>query len=111
MNKSNETKISKAQRGSYHEWLQATADECVGKGIDLTMLFENPVDIPVTKDTLHKGMTHKLIKFRYNKDSTEDCTETEINEVINDLRNIISKRSEGKVNLPFPLKSLEQHGE
>jgi len=105
---SNEPKISKAQRGSYHEWMQATADECVAKGIDLTMLFKDPTQIPVTKDTLHKGMTHKLINFRYNKDSTEDCTEDEINVVINDLRNIISQKSDGKVNLPFPVKSLEE---
>lgn len=105
---SNDRKISKAQRGSYHEWMQATADMCVEKGIDLTMLFTNPVDIPVTKDTLHKGMTHRLIKTRYNKESTEDCTENEINEVIDDLRRIISKRSNGEVNLPFPLRSIEE---
>jgi len=104
---SNELKISKAQRGSYHEWMQATADMCLETGTDLTILFDKPEDIPVTKDTLHKGMTHKLIKFRYNKDSTEDCTEDEINVVINDLRNIISKRSKGRVNLPFPLRSIE----
>ena len=105
---SNEPKISKAQRGSYHEWMQATADECVAKGIDLTMLFKDPTQIPVTKDTLHKGMTHKLIDFRYQKQSTEECTESEINVVINDLRNTISQKSEGKVNLPFPVKSLEE---
>ena len=104
---SNERKISKAQRGSYHEWMQATANECLEKGIDLTILFKDPAQVPVTKDTLHIGMTHVLIKQRYNKDSTEDCTEDEINVVINDLRNIISKRSKGEVNLPFPLRSIE----
>jgi len=105
---SNDKLISKAQRGSYHEWMQATADACVEQGINLVMLFDKPEEIPVTKDTLHKGMTHKLIKFRYEKDSTEDCTEYEINEVIDDLRRIICKRSGGKVNLPFPLRSEEE---
>jgi hypothetical protein len=96
------------QNRAYQKWIQETADECVAKGINLFVLYDKPEEIPVTKESLHKGMTHKLIKVRYDKNSTADLTTKEMTETIEDLRRIISMRSKGKVNLPFPSQLIKQ---
>jgi hypothetical protein len=94
------------QNKAYHKWIKEVADECVEKGINLSVLFKDPGEVPVTKGSIHQGMTLRLAKVRYNKTSTTQLTTTEMSQVVEDVRGIISERSHGEVDLPFPSQEL-----
>ncbi len=108
MEQPNEQPRTSPQNRAYNKWIQEVADECVEKGVNLVALFKDPAEIPVTKESLHKGMTHRLIKLRYDKTSTADLTVKEMMQTVEDLRMIISQRSKGAVDLPFPSQTIKQ---
>lgn len=99
------------QNNGYYKWRTELANECVAKGINAVVLFKDPAEIPVTEGTIHY-MMHKISEAKYGKESTAELTTKELTDCANDLRNIISLRSQGEVNIPFPseerLKTIEE---
>jgi signal transduction histidine kinase len=60
-----------------------------------------------TPEILHEVITKKLIKKLYDKDSTTKLDTKQISEVVEIIRNAISERTGGEINIPFNEKEMQ----
>ena len=87
------------QNSNYWAWITELAREMNDKGIDLNEVLTVPI-MP-TGEILHEVITKKLIKSIYGKKSTTELDTKELSEVVDIIRNAISERTKGEINLPF----------
>lgn len=87
------------QNSTYWQYMTALSKEMLEKGIDLEEVLTVPI-MP-TPEILHEVITKKLIKSLYGKKSSTELDTKQLSEVVEIIRNAISERTNGEINIPF----------
>lgn len=88
------------QRGAYHLYFELLAETLTGAGLDMKKVLKPEVDIPWTKDSVKTFLWKPLLKAMTNKDSTEDMTSKEVNEVYEVLDRHLAEKFGVSVDFP-----------
>jgi len=92
------------QNNNYWAWITEMSNQLVLHGVDLKEIIEVP--IMATPEILHEVVTKKLIKSLYGKGSSKDLTTVEMMQVVNIIRDVFIKRTDGEINIPFNEKDM-----
>lgn len=90
------------QNRRYWQWLTELSNELVAHGVDMREAIQVP--LTATPELLHQQVVHKIIKAKYNKDSTTELSTTEMSDVTDLVTQVFSERTEGNVYVPFDPK-------
>ena len=102
-----ETKLTRQQQRSLFKWLGLIADALNEEGITLNEFLMPAIEVPATKENLHKTFLKQLIKNLHNEDST---TEIKKNKEIDQLIDIITLHCANNFQLnvpPFPSSEVQ----
>lgn len=94
-----EEKLSRQQQKSLFKWLGLIADELNREGITLNEFLMPAIEVPATKENLHKTFLKQLIKNLHNQDST---TEIKKKKEIDELIDIITLHCANNFQLSVP---------
>lgn len=74
--------LTNQQRKSLRKWERMIAAEMLLEGITMNMVLEaKQIDVNPTMEMIHMVIIKPLVMAMYGKDSTEDLTTKEVNEV------------------------------
>ena len=106
-----EDKLTRQQQKSLFKWLGLIADALNQEGITLNEFLMPAIEVPATKENLHKTFLKQLIKNLHNEDST---TEIKKNKEIDQLIDIITLHCANNFQLsvpPFPSEEEKNFNE
>lgn len=104
-------KLTRQQQKSLFKWLGLIADALNEEGITLNEFLMPAIQVPATKENLHKTFLKQLIKNLHNEDST---TEIKKNKEIDQLIDIITLHCANNFQLsvpPFPSEDKQNFDE
>lgn len=104
-------KLTRQQQKSLFKWLGLIADALNEEGITLNEFLMPAIQVPTTKENLHKTFLKQLIKNLHNQDST---TEIKKNKEIDQLIDIITLHCANNFQLsvpPFPSEEEQNFDE
>lgn len=91
-----------AQNRSLWLWFQMLAETLNLKGFDMRAIIREDVEIEWTKDSIANYLWRPLQETMFGSKSTRKLTSEQINQLYDNLNKIISERTNGEVQIPFP---------